>query len=183
MQMLARVRRPSLRQGLFFGLILGAIEIVLSVATGLIAQAGVQSFLGTIALALFIILGFLAGQRAAQETGRLGTGAIAGLWVGLIGGVLWALAQFVQILIFLPTLVNQARDYLQKHLNQLPRGYNPANLTSTDVLLANLEPLILSLIFYMLFALIGGALGGMLGRRRLVRSSEYQAEEAVGPAE
>lgn len=179
MQMLARVRRPSLRHGLFWGLILGGSEIILSVATSIIPQAGVQSFLGTVALALFIILGFMAGQRAAQETGRLGSGAMAGLWAGLIGSVLWGVAQFVQILILLPTLVSEAKSYFQTHPKQLPSGYNPANLTSTDVLLANLEPLVLSLIFYTLFALIGGALGGMLGRRRVARSSEYIGEEAV----
>src|SRR5690242_11536313 len=98
-----RIKRPSLRQGVIFGLALGGIEIVLWLLANFIKDATLQSILGTLALAAFLILGYMAGQRAAQETARMGSGVAAGLWTGLIGGFLEGLIPFIIDLIFLPT--------------------------------------------------------------------------------
>ena len=161
----ARIHRPSLRHGLFFGLILGGSEIVLSVIQGFVTQPDAQSWLGTAALALFIILAYLAGQRTAREVGRWGAGTAAGLWAGLVGAILWGLGQFIQILIYLPTLVSLYRAYIRANPKQFPH-VDPASFSSMDALVANLTPLVFSMLFYLAFAILGGALGGAMGRRR-----------------
>ncbi len=71
----ARVRNPALRQGLIFGIMLGVILLAISFI--------ITNFY--ITLALIFLAAFLAGRRASQETGRMATGAFAGLWTGFIG--------------------------------------------------------------------------------------------------
>src|SRR5258708_9837191 len=100
----AKIRRPSLRYGLIFGLILGGIQIVFGLVSLFITQENILSVLSTIGLALFIVLGFNAGQRTTRETGKWGTGVAAGAWTGLIGVVLEAVGPFIRKLIFLPAI-------------------------------------------------------------------------------
>lgn len=182
----ARIHRPSLRHGLFFGLILGGAEIILSIVQGFVGQQDVQSWLSTAALGLFIILGYLAAQRTVREVGRLGVAVAAGLWAGLVGAVLWGLGQFIQILIYLPTLVSLYRDYIRANPKLFPH-INPASFSATDALTANLTPLVFSIVFYLAFGFCGGVLGAFLGRRRTLGLTgirrKYSADEAVEPAE
>src|SRR5579883_1970559 len=101
----ARIQRPSLRYGLMFGLLLGVAQIVYAFATSFITDANVQAYLSTISLALFLVFGILAGRRAAQETGKLGTGVLAGLWAGLVGAALEGLLPLVNTFIFLQNIL------------------------------------------------------------------------------
>jgi hypothetical protein len=93
--------RPSaFRHGLFFGLLLGGVLILLDgilngasvgkllpVALG---EAGATILLSSYPLIVTSLLSLWAGLRASQSTGRVRTGTLAGLWAGLIGSViLW----------------------------------------------------------------------------------------------
>ncbi|HLI68725.1 MAG TPA: hypothetical protein VKV19_03105 [Ktedonobacteraceae bacterium] len=161
----AKIRRPTLRQGLMWGLLLGVVEIIYGYGASFIASADIQNILSAIGLALFVLFGFIAGQRAARETGRLGTAAIAGIWVGLFGSVLAALVQLVNWLVNLSNIVAGQQQAVLSHPSQYP-GVKPSDITPSSVLTVLVIDLLLNIAFYILLALLGGIFGGLLGRRR-----------------
>ncbi|GAC1312758.1 MAG: hypothetical protein NVSMB27_49020 [Ktedonobacteraceae bacterium] len=146
-----RTGNPAFRQGLLFGILLGLLSIVFNV---ILSLAGLSTlFIGAImttftgsgylisivGLIVAILVYLVAGMRAAQQTGRVGTGALAGLWTGLIGAVI----TWVYALVFYanpPTIV--------------------APQLSSIVLSA-----ILSIALTLLFGAGVGALGGLLRKR------------------
>jgi uncharacterized membrane protein YtjA (UPF0391 family) len=79
-QVPARRRNPALQQGILFGVIFGIIILIndlLGDFSGLGATAGIISIL------LFLVELFLyaaAGFRASAQTGRVGTGTLAGIF-------------------------------------------------------------------------------------------------------
>ena len=76
--------------GAIFGVILGVIQIVLSLfSLGLLKTV--------IDLLVWLVGFFLAGMFAARQTGRAGTGALAGLVTGLISGLLGIIFGLIQI--------------------------------------------------------------------------------------
>lgn len=180
----ARIRRPSMRQGLIFGIILGVVEIIYGFIASFITQQDLQSLLSTIPLALFLLFAFFAGQRASQVTGKLGTGAMAGFWSGLVGAVIEGLVPLIGTFINLQTIVANDQKYIQANPKQFP-GMKPTDYTSSDAITTALLALLFSIVFYVLISLIGGALGGMVGRRRalaLQQSEAYQESMFESPA-
>lgn len=167
----ARVRQPSLRQGLIFGLILEVIQFILGFISAL---AAVESL---IALALFAIFGYLAGQKAAKETGKLATGALAGLFTGVIGFVLVGLLTFIEGV----TLVQQFVNYYTTH--PAP-GVKPSTYTPSFVLTNIAINLFMGLTISTLIAIIGGTIGGLVGRSRarVAESDEYEEAMFVPPS-
>jgi hypothetical protein len=146
---LARVRNPSLRQGLIFGIILGVILLALSfISSGL-----------TITFILCLIAAFIAGMRASQETGRIITGTLAGLWTGLIGIFIPSIISIVLLLINIDAVRKSA---------QINANKQNLHITYTNSLL--LEGLLINFIILLalgvLLGVIGGVLGGNFGRRR-----------------
>jgi len=170
-----KIQRPSLRQGVIFGLALGGIEIVLWLLANFIQDANIQSILGTLALAAFVVLGFLAGQRAAQETGKMGTGVIAGIWTGLIGGILESLIPFIIDLIFLPTIVTNVQQDFKIHPD-LYKNIKFSDITASYVFTSIATQLLYTVAVYTLIALLGGAFGGFMGRRRALATQNTYAE-------
>lgn len=177
----ARIQRPSLRYGLIFGLILGVVQIIYGFATSFITDANAQSYLSTIGLALFLVFGILAGRRAAQETGKLGTGALAGLWAGLIGSAVEALLPLINTFIFLQSILDTTRNYIKTHPSQHP-GLKPSDYTASDVIVGTLISLLFYILFYTLITLIGGALGGYLGRRSALLASQTDGGYEATPS-
>jgi hypothetical protein len=105
---------PAVRWGLIFG---GIIAVLSLLGDGLrFATGGGESFAGAgggigilVGVLLFLIglaLFFVAGMFAARDTGRTGTGSIAGLIAGLVGGAIGAIATII-ILLTLPASVFQ----------------------------------------------------------------------------
>jgi hypothetical protein len=138
-------------QGLLFGILLGILTIVYNV---ILSLAGLSTlFIGAIMLVytgsglLISIVGFIvailaylvAGMRATQQTGRVGTGALAGLWSALIGAVI----TWVYALLF----------YATSSAIVAP----PLSVMVLDA--------ILSIALTMLFGAVIGALGGLFRRR------------------
>jgi uncharacterized membrane protein len=162
----ARVRRPSLRQGLIFGLILGIIQIIYGFAADFIASNDVQSFLSTIGLALFLLFGFLAGRRASQETGRLGTGVLAGIWTGVVGSLLVGLVSLIRTLVTMSSIIANNQQIIRSN-PQLYAGVKPSDITASYVLTTFFFDLVVFfLLFITLLTLAGGTFGAFLGRRR-----------------
>lgn len=96
---------PAMKWGLIFGIVIGAlslINVLLRFATlGTRSLATGSPFFGGFGC-LFLLIGlallFISGILAARESGRVGTGAIAGLIAGLIGGVVSAIVTIVAVL-------------------------------------------------------------------------------------
>jgi hypothetical protein len=146
-----RSGNPAFMQGLLFGILLGIFTIIYNV---ILSLAGLSTlFIGAIMLVytgsglLISIVGFIvailaylvAGMRATQQTGRVGTGALAGLWTALIGAVItWAYA-----LLFYATAPTIAAP--------------PLSVMVLDA--------ILSIALTLLFGTVIGSLGGLLKRR------------------
>ena len=82
-----RQGHPALREGLFFGMILGVFEIVSGLLQNLAGLHSLNTFFSVVFLVLTIALILLAGIRASQKTGRVSTGALAGLIVELVSSV------------------------------------------------------------------------------------------------
>lgn len=88
---ITHTRKPAFRQGLMFGIPLGIFFVVCAVILDLTQRGVVSSTLiltGIGALIVAILGCLLAGVRASRQTGRIGTGALAGLWAGLISSVI-----------------------------------------------------------------------------------------------
>ena len=181
----ARIRRPSLRYGLIFGLIMGVVQIIYGYGASFITSVDVQNFLTTISLALFVLFGFLAGQRAAQETGKLGTGVLAGIWTGVIGCLIIGLVSLIGTLATMSSIIANYQLVVKSDPKSYP-GINPSDITASTVLTTFFVNLLLfSLLFQTLLTLVGGALGGWRGRRRALVSStgeEYEEAMFVPPA-
>jgi hypothetical protein len=159
---LARVRNPALRQGLVFGIILGVALLAISFFT--------NGF--TITLILCLLAAFLAGMRASQETGRITTGTLAGLWTGLIGIFIPSIISMVLLLINIDSVRKSAQAAADKqHLH----------ITYTNSLL--LEGLLINFIILLalgvLFGVIGGLVGGQFGRRRAQLPPVEEYKEAM----
>jgi hypothetical protein len=163
-----RIRRPSLRQGVIFGLIVGVIEIVVGFASAFLQQDTVQSLLSTLLLAGYLGGGYLAGERAARETGKLGSGVLAGLWAGFIGGIVASLVPFALTLIYLPTEVAGLQQAYNLNKNNFP-GMTYSDITGSYVMEAFAINLLTYIFLYAIIALVGGTVGGFLGRRRALR--------------
>jgi hypothetical protein len=145
-----RTRNPAIKQGLLFGILLGIFTIVFNI---ILSLAGLSTlFIGAIMLVntgsglLISSVGFIAailaylvaGLRAARQTGRVRTGALAGLWTALIGAVItWVYALLFYIA---PTII----------------------APPLSVMFLNA---ILSIALTLLFGAAIGSLGGLLRRR------------------
>lgn len=164
----ARIQRPSLRWGLIFGIILGIVDVVYNFAGSFVTDASVQSILGYAPAVFFLALGFYAGLRASQETGRWTSGLVAGIWVAAISTVILYLIPLVNVLINLQSIVASEQLYLKAHPVS---GINPANYSASDVLIALLVGMLSSMVSCAFCTMIGGALGGFMGRRRALATS------------
>jgi hypothetical protein len=158
--LLARVGNPALRQGLIYGVILGIALLALSIVVG-----GSLIFI----VALCLLAAILAGRRASQETGRITTGTLAGLWTGLFGILIPLIISFVLLLINIDAIVKSANSQHQQ-------------ITTSLVITNTLINFAFFIVLGVLFGAAGGLIGGSLGRRRaqLPPAEEYQ-ETMVEP--
>jgi hypothetical protein len=161
----ARIRRPSLRWGLIFGIILGVVEAVYNFAASYITDTNLQLILGYIPAILFLVLGFYAGLRASQETGKWTTGLITGLWVGLIGTVIADLIPLANTFINLQSIVANSQAYIKTHEAQV-NNMKPSDYAASDVIVTALLEMLVSIVNAAFFTIIGAGLAGFIGRRR-----------------
>ena len=160
---LARVRNPALRQGLIFGIVLGIILLAVS-------------FIGfnnlTFTLILCLLAAFIAGLRASQETGRLTTATLAGLWTGLIGVLIPSIISTVFVLVN----IDSYRKSLQASADKL---HQHITVTNSTVLTSLLISVLFLLVIGILPGAIGGLLGGIFGSRRAQIPPVEEYKEAI----
>ena len=151
MQMQTRSGNPALQNGLLFGVILGAIEVVLTLTLGNVG------FL--ICLLFYLgIIGF-AGYRASARTGKVSTGLVAGLLAGLFSSILGSLGLFLYLLPNLDTL----RQQLQQQATTFNQGI-AINYTNNVVIGLVVLLLVIVILGSSLLALGIGAIGGAIGK-------------------
>ncbi len=90
---------PALREGLVFGVILGIIAIAVNLLQNFFISDMLGNILGVMFIMVLIALNLLAGVRASQWTGRVETGALAGLIMQLIGFLFGALLTLTRIFV------------------------------------------------------------------------------------
>ncbi len=154
--------KVAVTQGLVFGIGYGVIGIIYAVIQNLTSLGAA----GLLLTALFYLVGlaayFFVGWRAAQRTGRVGTGALAGLWTGLFASILY--------------LIAEVPLFFAAGLNKSLQAYQSSSLSASSTLNASSYRTILigtTLFGFVLSVVVGlgigagvGALGGLVGRSR-----------------
>jgi len=164
---LKRGGSPALNYGILFGILLGAFQIVLSILTTTLKLGNYAFYISILGIVVALIVYLLAGRRAAQETGRVGTGAFAGMWTGIVSVLLSLLVGFLLASLHVGILRQQASATAQAATNQL---HQAIPLTSDQLLLATVAIAgLISIILALVIGLIFGAIGGMIGRGRASR--------------
>jgi hypothetical protein len=145
---------PAFRQGLLFGILLALFTIVFNVILSLVGWSiwfiGVTMttftatgwFISIVGYVAAILAYLLAGKRAAEQTGRVGTGASAGLWTGFISATITS----VYSLVYYATTSAPVHPF-----------------TVSEFVLGAVTTIILAL----LFGAAIGAIGGLLRKRHL----------------
>ena len=158
-------RRPSLQQGLIFGVIVG-ILFAINTLLGNFVNLGVASTI--VSFILFLVGLFLyavAGFRTAAQTGRVGSAAIAGLLAGLIGGIIGLIVSVIVVIANvdrLRILSQNAADQLHRQSPNIPIvHYTNGTIITSELVLA-----IGLLLFAIGMGAAFGAIGGAIGRRR-----------------
>jgi|SRR5690349_18818186 len=154
------LRIPAIRSGIQYGLIGGAVELVLlllEAANGTASAPGVlhnaSGFISVVAVALSlygILIYAFAGRLAAKQTGTIRSGALAGLVAAIVAGVISLILTPLQVLLAPATL-----DFM----SQMESGGGA--LTGGAFVAVQL---LLTLIDLGFGAGLG-ALGGLVGRR------------------
>jgi hypothetical protein len=108
-------------------------------------------------LILTIALILLAGVRASQQTGRVSTGALAGLIAELISSVFGFINILADIFVF-DTVLH--RGFLEATSGQAQQ-FN----TNSFVIFVIIE-IIIGFVVFPLLGTVIGAIGGLIGRRR-----------------
>ena len=174
----ARAGHPALQNGLLFGVILGILEIILPfILNGL-------GFIINVLLYLFLV-GY-AGYRAAARTGKVSTGLVAGLLVGLLSSVIAC----VPLLVYYLSNIDAFRAQLQQQIvtNSVYRGMT---LTNNLVIVSVILFLVLLVAGATLLGLGIGSIGGAIGKGQAPRPQmpqyppympQYPPQEYVPPA-
>lgn len=146
--------RIALRDGATCGILLGIIHSVIVIILQLTTSPSANSNLSALQVALYLltpliwVVGFLlVGALAANPTGKVSTGTLAGVFAGTFGGIIGALGQIVAAVISVnqATSVNAGPDF------------------SSSLLFSNFF-----IIVYVIALALGagagfGALGGLIG--------------------
>jgi hypothetical protein len=158
---------PALKYGILFGILLGAFQVVLTYLTNYLNLGSFAFFITIAGIVVALIVYLLAGIRASQETGRMGTGAFAGLWTGVVSAIIGFLGALLLAYLNLATLRRQAAAAAQSAAHQVHQSIP----VTTDQLLISTAVVtgLVGLVFTILLGLIIGAIGGAIGRGRTSR--------------
>ena len=158
---------PALKYGLLFGILLGAFQVVLTLLINYLNLGSFVLFITIGGFVLALIVYLLAGIRASQETGRVGTGAFAGLWTGVVSVIIGFLGALLLSYLNLGALRQQTAAAAQTVAHQVHQSL-PA---TTDQLLLSTAVVtgVTGLVLSVLLGLIMGAIGGAIGRGRASR--------------
>ena len=153
---------PAFRYGLGFGILLGIIQVLLSLFTNYSNVGNSASTISTTGIVVAVIIYLLAGLLAASRTGRVGTGSFAGLWTGVIGSIIGFLGALAISYVNIDRLRQNAQVAAQAAASQLHQVVPP--VTNQTLLLAALVAGVLGMLLLLVLGLILGAIGGIIGR-------------------
>lgn len=160
---------PALKYGILFGLLLGAFQVVLTYLTNYLNLGNFALYITITGVVVALIVYLLAGIRASQETGRMGTGAFAGLWTGVVSAIIGFLGALLLASLNLKTLRQQAAAAAQAAAHQV---HQAVPVTTDQLLISSAVVTALSgLVVSILLGLIIGAIGGAIGRGRTSRKT------------
>ncbi|HEY7356257.1 MAG TPA: hypothetical protein VH590_07315 [Ktedonobacterales bacterium] len=167
----AAPRRVAFRQGLLFGSVLGVAALLVNIC-GVFFPLSRLSFSTFASSSMFSwltyllagIVFFFAGWRAAQHTGRMDMGALAGFWAGVVGAIVGVI---IDIVLLGYVLSSEGPSISRTSL--LDFGIALAFLAVRDAVLA------------LLFGAGLGALGGFIGRT-YASGQAAPAQPNQGPA-
>ena len=174
---------PALRNGLIFGAILAAVNILSVIiqwvtgsyqataqaASGNTTAISATSLLGCFTFLIALALAFIAGMKTVSTTGRVGTGAIAGLITGLVGELIGGILGVILVIALVtPHLTMPAGS-------NLTVGQMHAFIVGTAI-----AALILGLIIDGGIGAGLGAIGGLLGKGNY-RGPEQGYQETYYP--
>ncbi len=149
--MQARSGNPALHNGLLFGMLLGIVEIVLYFLFGTLGLI--------LSLLLFPFLVGYAGYRASTCTGKVSTGIVAGVLVGLLSSVIASLP----LLLYILTNSDAIRVQVQQQVagNSMYQG---VTVTNTLILASVILFLVVLVAGATLLGLGVGSIGGAIGK-------------------
>ena len=146
-----RTGHPALREGLVFGVILGIISFATDLLHNFLNSNTLISMIGVLFLIITIALNLLAGVRASQQTGRVGTGALAGLIMQLISSLLGVISILTELFVF------------NSQLHRLFQSLSPA--AASDMAQQFITVQIIYTVVVLVIGAVIGAIGGLIGRR------------------
>jgi len=166
----------ALKYGILFGILLGAFQVVLTLLTNYLNLGSFALFVTIGGFVLALIVYLLAGIRASQETGMMGTGAFAGLWTGVVSAIIVFLGALLLAYLNLGTLRQQADAAARATAERLHQTVP----VTTDQLLLSTAAItgLTGLVLSILLGLIVGAIGGAIGRGRASRRTLVAQETA-----
>ena len=127
MQTQPQSANPAVRNGLIFGAILAAVNILSVIiqwatgsyqsqaqaASGTTTALSATSFLGCLTFLVALALCFIAGMNTTGVTGRVGSGALAGLITGVVGALIGGILGVIVVIAFVvPNLTIPATSTL-----------------------------------------------------------------------
>ena len=142
---------PALREGLVFGVILGIISFAADLLHNFLNSNTLISMIGVLFLIITIALNLLAGVRASQQTGRVGTGALAGLIMQLMSSLLGVISILTELFVF------------NSQLHRLFQSLSPA--AASDMAQQFITVQIIYTVVVLVIGAVIGAIGGLIGRR------------------
>src|SRR5579863_3578128 len=164
-------RGVAFRQGLLYGLGLGAFFIICNVIlsfakSGTFLAGGLYGYESTSTgnstlfsiggLLVEIVVFLLAGLRAGQRTGRVATGTLAGLWTGLISAVMTDSYAIVSLFVS----VSPGQNTLAQQL-------------SSEFGIVTIIFAIIGIVLALVLGMAIGALGGLIGKRLAPPSAQF----------
>lgn len=147
--------KTALLFGALFGICAGLIQILL-----FFALAGVGYLLS---LVFWIVALLLAGLLASKRTGKVSTGTLAGLWSGLIGGVM-VMGVFALVML----IATHDPSFMNAFMSGVRSSNMPYSITSQQmVLYMGLFVVIVTAAWLLVSIGAGagiGAIGGVIGK-------------------
>ena len=165
-----RMSIPTIRNGLLFGAVLGALGLgntIVQWLTGAyhaiahtvngftsvtVSDTGASALLGCAVFLAVLALTFLAGILTAKATGRVGSGALAGLLAGSFGALVGGVSGLAVIVAFVAPSLQAPAD------SSMTQGQVQALLIGTSTV-----GVIVGLLLDGGFGAGMGALGGLIG--------------------
>lgn len=161
---LNKTRKETLLFGLLFGVIAALIILGYGAARGFQVSLRTGNGSGWLMGLAFIVMPLLAGLLATFRSGRIGSGPLAGLLAGLLGGL--GAAAYILIIFFTSSSVNTAIQTVQNQLNQSGASFTISSSTvHTFAIVAAIIVALIFLAFGTLFGLIGAVIGKILQPR------------------